>query len=180
MQPMTKKKKPANHQEESPTLEQLKAELAEAKEARLRLAADYANLEKRVLSERSTLRDSATTELLERLFPIMDNLYRASSHAPTVAVDADFGKLSEEDFKKIAKYFQGLRLIEKQLEETLATAGLTRVPTKGEPFNHNLHEAISYEASAEVPAEHIIDEVEAGWQIGGKVIRPAKVRVSQG
>lgn len=155
-------------------------QLVEANEVRLRLAADYANLEKRIQAERSSIRETAANDLLERLFPIMDNLYRASSYAPTIAIDTEFGQLTEEDFKKIANYFQGLRMIEKQLEDTLATAGLTRIPTKDEPFNHNLHEAISYEASVEVPAEHIIDEVEAGWQINGKVIKPAKVRVSQG
>lgn len=171
----SKKKKP-----ESSELTKLKEQLAQANEARLRMAADYANLEKRINEERINLRGSATTELLEKLFPIMDNLYRSSSYAPTISLEEDFGKLTEEDFRKIANYFKGLRMIEQQLEATLSTAGLQRIPTKGEPFNHNLHEAISYENSAEVPAEHIIDEVESGWQINGKVVRPAKVRVSQG
>lgn len=177
MPPMTPGKKKKT---ESTEVSKLKEQLAQANEARLRMAADYANLEKRIQEERIALRSSATTELLEKLFPIMDNLYRSSTYAPTISVDDDFGKLSEEDFKKIANYFKGLRLIEQQLEATLAAAGLERIPTKGQPFNHNLHEAISYENSTEVPAEHIIDEVESGWQINGKVIRPAKVRVSQG
>jgi molecular chaperone GrpE len=169
MPPMTPSKKKKT---ESTEVSKLKEQLAQANEARLRMAADYANLEKRIQEER--------IELLEKLFPIMDNLYRSSTYAPTISVDDDFGKLSEEDFKKIANYFKGLRLVEQQLEATLAAAGLERIPTKGQPFNHNLHEAISYENSTEVPAEHIIDEVESGWQVNGKVVKPAKVRVSQG
>jgi len=171
-----KKKKP---QSKNPEVKKLQAELEESNTARLRLAADYANLERRISEERLKLREAGTTDLLEKLFPIMDNLYRASTHAPSINLN-DVSKLSEDELKKISNYFNGLRLIEQQLEKTLSEAGLERIPTQGEPFNHNLHEAISYEQSSIVPAEHVIDEVESGWQINGKVIRPAKVRVSQG
>lgn len=174
---MTKKKTTKASSEQ---LEKLTAELAQANEARLRMAADYANLERRIEQDRARIFEASRTELLEKLFPIMDNLYRSSRYAPTISLDQGFGALGEEDFKKIANYFNGLRLIEQQLEATLSAAGLQRVTTIGAPFDHQLHEAISYEKSSTVPADHVIDEIESGWQINGKVIRPAKVRVSQG
>lgn len=165
-----KKKQPT----QNPEVKKLRAELESAQEARLRIAADYANLERRVQQERETLRESGATELLEKLFPIMDNLYRASTHAPAVEL-SDITKLNEEELKKITTYFSGLRMIEQQLENTLAEAGLERIKSKGEPFNHNLHEAISYEETNLVPEDYVIDEVESGWQINGKVIRPARL-----
>lgn len=88
--------------------------------------------------------------------------------------------LTEGDYQKIFNYFSGLRLIERQLEQVLGEAGLKRIPTADQPFDHNLHEAISHEPSVEVPADHIIAEIEAGWTIDDTVIKPAKVRVSKG
>ena len=65
------------------------------------------------------------------------------------------------------------------MEDALADVGLKRIQTSGATFDHNLHEAISYEQS-ELPAETIIGETESGWTIDGKVVKPAKVRVSKG
>lgn len=156
-----------------------KKHLAKLEESYQRVSAEYANFRRRSDEEKAVLAAHVKAELLEKLFPIMDNLERASQHAPTIPLD-DFTALTEDDFRRIANYFSGLRQIEKQLETTLQNAGLKRIATTGEVFNHHLHEAISYEPSSQVPADHIIGEVESGWQINGKVVRPAKVRVSQG
>ena len=117
--------------------------------------------------------------MLEKLFPIFDNFYRASTHAPEVSLE-DLPNLTEGDYQKIFNYFSGLRLIERQLEQVLGEAGLKRIPTAGVAFDHNLHEAISHEPSVDVPSDHIIAEIEAGWLIDDTVIKPAKVRVSKG
>lgn len=173
----TSRSKPNTHESK---ITELEHELATLKDSRARLAADYANLEKRIQTERTSIYQSAQASLLEKIFPVLDNFYRASSHAPTIALDSNLAELTEDDFKKINNYFLGLRMIEKQLEEVLSEAGLKRISTKGEPFNPAMHEAISHEPNGEVAADHIIDEIESGWQIDGKVIRPAKVRVSKG
>lgn len=177
---MTAKKKTTHHQ---PTKEQLEKELSQLKhaleiseESRTRLASDYANLERRIEQERDEIGQRAGAKWLSKLFPIMDNFYRAANHAPVISAD---GILEEDELARIHKYFEGLRQIEKQLEETLAQAGLTRIKTKGEHFDPNLHEAISYEDS-DLPAETIIDEVEGGWLLKDAVLKPAKVRVSKG
>lgn len=182
----SKKAKPSSssHHEskhsEDKELARLRHALEISEESRTRLAADYANLERRISEEREKVTQRASTQWLKKLFPILDNFYRASTHAPTISLDDDRTTLSEEAFQKIHSYFVGLRQIEKQLEEVLLEAGLKRISTKGNMFDPNLHEAISYEPSNDVPADHIIDEVEAGWQLKDDVIRPAKVRVSQG
>lgn len=166
-------------QKERHQLLALEKKLKEEHEAKLRLASEYANFHKRAEQEREALKKHANRDLLEKLFPIFDNFYRASTHAPEVSLE-DLPNLTEEDFKKIFNYFSGLRLIEKQLEQVLGEAGLKRIITTGAAFDHNLHDAVSHEPSAEVPADHIIAEIEAGWIIDSKVIRPAKVRVSRG
>ena len=157
----------------------LEAQLKAEHDAKLRLAAELANLQKRFETERELLKKHAGRDLLEKLFPILDNFYRASTHAPKVSLE-DLPNLTEEDYQKIFNYFSGLRLIERQLEQVLGEAGLKRISTAGAPFDHNLHEAISHEPSIEVPADHIIAEIEAGWMLDGKVLKPAKVRVSKG
>jgi molecular chaperone GrpE len=157
----------------------LEKKLKESEDARLRLAADYQNFERRVAEEKETLKKTASKHLLEKLYPIFDNLYRASQHAPEIALE-DLTKLTDEDLRKIFNYFEGLKMIEKQMETTLSEAGLTRVATRGMQFDHNLHEAISYEPNSEFPEDCIIDEIEAGWMVNGEVVKPAKVRVSKG
>lgn len=181
---MTAKKKPIHHQPTSHTtkdelekeLAQLKHALEISEESRTRLASDYANLERRIEQEKSEISQRAGAVWLSKLFPIMDNFYRAATHAPTISAD---GVLGEDELGRIHKYFEGLKQIEKQLEETLAQAGLRRIKTKGEHFDPNLHEAISYEDNS-LPAETIIDEVEGGWLLNDTVLKPAKVRVSKG
>jgi molecular chaperone GrpE len=175
---MTAKKKPVADKHEN-VITELKHKLEEAEKSRARLAADYANLERRLREESQEIEHRAATRWLQKLFPVLDNFYRASTHAPTISLDDDKTTLSEEAFQKIHAYFEGLRQIEKQLEIIVADAGLERIPTKEKHFDPNLHEAISYEPST-LPAETVIDEIQSGWLLNGKVIRPAKVRVSKG
>lgn len=178
---MTPKKKPDHDQSDKfkKEITELKHKLETLEKSRARLAADYTNLERRMHDDREQLERKAATKWLEKLFPILDNFYRASTHAPTISLDDDRTTLSEEAFQKIHNYFAGLRQIEKQLETIVADAGLVRIVTRGAHFDPNLHEAISYEAS-DLPAETIIDEIESGWRLNSQVIKPAKVRVSKG
>lgn len=157
----------------------LEVELESAIADKLRLAAELDNSRKRFENERENIAERSQTEVIAKLFPIFDNFYRASTHAPAVSAE-DFSKLGEDDFKKLLNYISGLQQIEKQLEAALSEMGLQRIPAKGQEFDPELHEAISHESDPKIPADHIIDEVEAGWLLNGKVLRPAKVRVSKG
>ena len=162
----------------NPKLTHLEKELAAEHEAKLRLAAELVNMQKRAETEKSNLMKHATASLLERLVPVLDNFYRASTHAPEVSLE-DLPTLTEEDYKKIFIYFSGIRMIERQMEEALSEVGLKRIQTTGVIFDHNLHEAVSYEQS-DLPADTVIGETESGWTVDGSVVKPAKVRVSKG
>lgn len=157
----------------------LEKELEDALSAKMRLTAELENQRKRSIQEKEQASEHARGEVIANLFPIFDNFYRASTHAPEVSLE-DLPKLSEDDFKRIYNYFSGLRQIEKQMEEVLKEMGLERIKTKDQEFDPELHEAISHEVDMEVPADYIIDETEVGWLLNKKVLRPAKVRVSKG
>jgi len=170
---------PKRAESKKPKGKQLEEFLKDEREARLRLAAEYDNFRKRMLEREKMIAHRLSAELLEKLLPVFDNFYRLASHAPTVPLE-DAKKLTGEDLKRLANYFAGLAMIEKQMEEVLSRIGISRVQTKGVKFDPNLHEAISFESNSEVPADYIISEVESGWMIEGKLIKPAKVRVSRG
>lgn len=157
------------------TIKEIEEQLCQALEARARAIADYQNLERRVREDQEKLRLKANEYLLVQLFPVFDNLYRATKQIPKLSLRSD-----QEELKKISSYLDGLALVEGQLERTLTEVGLKKIPTKDAVFDHSFHEAISYEASETVPADFIIDEVESGWMVGQTVLRPAKVRVSSG
>ena len=127
-----------------------------------RTLADFDNYRKRTEAQRAEMVGFLKAEFLTKITPVLDNFRRAFEH------------LDMAD-PKIA----GIKQIEKQLEDILAQEGLKKIDCSAE-FNPNLHEAISYEENAETPADHIIAECESGWEINGKVIKPAKVRVSKG
>lgn len=151
-----------------------------SEETHQRLAAEYANFQRRTEEEKTQIAEYVKAGVMEELFPVLDNFHRAATHAPEIPVDGNLAELTDEDFARIRNYFHGLKLIEKQLEDVLASLGLKRIPTTGQLFNPNLHEAISYEDSADVAPDHIIGEVETGYVLNDRVIRPAKVRVSKG
>ena len=157
----------------------LEKELEDALSAKMRLAAELENQRKRFAQDSEKLSTHARGEVIANLFPVFDNFYRASTHAPKVSLE-DLPKLTEDDFKRIFNYFSGLRQIEKQMEEVLKEMGLERIKSKGAEFDPELHEAISHEADINIAEDHIIDEIEVGWLLNSKVLRPAKVRVSKG
>lgn len=157
----------------------LEQELEEALTAKMRLTAELENQRKHFAKDKENISIHARGEVIANLFPVFDNFYRASTHAPEVSLE-DLPKLSEDDFKRIFNYFSGLRQIENQMEEVLKEMGLERIKSKGAEFDPELHEAISHEPDVKIPADHIIDETEVGWLLNKKVLRPAKVRVSKG
>ncbi|MEK7548420.1 MAG: nucleotide exchange factor GrpE [Patescibacteria group bacterium] len=151
-------------------IKELAARLAAETEAKLRLAAEVVNLQNRHLAQVTELGKRALAAVLTDLLPVFDHLLLAIKHQPS-AKSAD---------PALQKFLDGISQIDKQLEQKLVGLGLQRIKTAGEPFNHDHHEAISYESSDSVPAETVIDEVESGWLLDEQVLKPAKVRVSSG
>jgi len=131
-----------------------------------RTQADFENYKKRSEEQRGEILDMMKVDFIAKITPVLDNFRRAFEH------------VSEKDNTAVV---QGLRQIEKQLSELLASEGLQRISANaGTKFDPNLHEAISHEPNKKIPLDHIIAELESGWMFSGRVIKPAKVRVSKG
>lgn len=152
--------------EEVSAEEQAQQEIAELKDRNLRLMAEFENYKKRTLREKTELILNGGEKVITALLPILDDLERAEVN---MNKSQDYASLRE-----------GFDLIVKKLHETLERQGLKRIDTDGKTFDTDYHEAI-----AMVPVEdkamagHVIDCVEAGYQLGDKVIRHAKVAVGQ-
>lgn len=144
------------------TKTQLDKKIKELADGWRRTQADFENYKKRNEEMHGELIEYAKADFMTKITPVLDNFRRAFEHAP-----------------KNNEWFIGVRQIEKQLEDILTSEGLIKIRTSGEKFDPALHEAISCEENI-APIDTIINEVESGWQFNGKVIKPAKVRVSKG
>jgi len=142
----------------------LTAERDLLKDQLLRLRADFDNFRKRVLRETEALRATAARETIRNLLPVRDNLERALAHDPADG----------------AAFAEGVRMILRQFDDTLAAQGLESIETDGQEFDPNVHEALTYAPSDTVPAGRIATVYERGYRIGGVLLRPAKVVVSSG
>lgn len=151
-------------------IEQLRQELEKVKEEQAnmenqlkRAVADYHNLEKRVAEGRQELANWATSELVVKILPVMDNLEKAVEGA------------SEEDRK--SGWFKGVEMSVKQLREMLKNEGLEQIDIEADgPFDPVLHEAVD---TREGEDGTILEVVEKGYNLNGKVVRPAKVVVGR-
>lgn len=144
-------------------LNQIK-ELEAMKERLVRSAADYENAKKRLVREREEFVKFSQESILRSLLPVLDNLERAFSHAGTDTSPA---------FKNLAT---GIQMVLKQFAEILKSQGLVRIETVGKQFDAHVHESVGY--VKEKGRDHeILDEIEAGYFLGEKLLRAAKVRV---
>jgi molecular chaperone GrpE len=145
-------------------IHQLEGELETAKEDVMRATAEVQNVKRRTEQEKRQTRQMATRDLVEALLPVLDNFERTVAHLQNAP-----------DPQKI---LNGISAVEKQLRLVLESQNLRRIQAVGQPFDPELHEAIGMEASDEYPSETVIAEVEPGYMMGDKVIRPARVKVA--
>lgn len=153
---------------EAPSLEDQLAEAKATAAANLegwqRTLAEFANARKRMDKQRAEAYTSATADAASKLLPIIDDFDRAIANVPsTIATDG---------------WFEGLRLIQKKLTGILENANIERIATVGQPFDPNVHEAILQEPSDEHESGIIIRELQSGYKVGDRVIRPALVCVA--
>jgi molecular chaperone GrpE len=121
-----------------------------------RLQAEYANYRRRVERDRQAVGEAALASVIIGLLPVLDDLDRARSHGEVVG---------------------GFALVADGLENTLTKLGLTRFGETGDPFDPTVHEALTHGYSAEV-SEPVCGEVfQPGYQVGERVLRPARVAV---
>lgn len=144
---------------------ELVAELSEAREQVLRTAADAENFKKRVQREKEEQTRYANESLMRELLTVIDNLERALEHSGT---GSSQGGLVE-----------GLNMTLKGFLETLNRFGCTQVEAEGKPFDPNYHEAVSQEASADHEPNTVLRELQKGYLLKERLLRPAMVIVSK-
>lgn len=145
----------------------ISAEVTSGQEKFIRLQADFDNCRKRFEKERLTVRTDAQGEVIESLLPMVDNFERAKQQI----------RPETEKEKTIDTSYQG---IYKQFVEIMRSLQVASVPTFGKPFDPSVHEAIAREESQEFPEGIVIQEIRRGFLLGGRLLRPALVKVSAG
>jgi molecular chaperone GrpE len=145
-------------------LETLRAERANYLDRLARLQAEFDNFRKRSVKEQQDFRDYALAEALRSLLPILDSLDRAL----------------KTDAASLQEYRSGIELIDKQFHDALSRLGVEPIPAAGEAFDPKLHQAVQMVESNEVEDNHVIDELQRGYRIKERLLRPAMVRVANG
>ena len=152
-------------------VEQLQLELDETKDKLLRLAAEFENFKKRMERERETLVKYAGENILRELLTTVDNLDRAIEQGSTDSNDVQ---------QKLDALLEGVDLTKKVLLATLEKFEVVPIESVGKQFDPHDHEAMTMEASDSVPQNHVLQEFVKGYRFKDRLLRPAKVVVSQG
>jgi len=136
----------------------------ESQQRYLRAQADFDNFRRRTIKEKEELGQYASMKLIDQLLPVVDNFDRAVAAA---SVNGDFESLAK-----------GVDMIFRQMMQTLEQEGLKAMNVVGEPFNPEYHQAIMQVESDEYEEGIIVEEVQKGYILKEKVLRPAMVKVS--
>ncbi|WP_074514283.1 nucleotide exchange factor GrpE [Selenomonas sp. WCT3] len=147
--------------DEAQQLEKLMADLKEKEERVLRLQADFENFRRRTAKEKEELSAVVTQGILKDMLPLLDNFERA------MAAEAKDG----EAFQK------GVEMIFTQFGEVLKKNGLEKIETEGQKFDPNFHQAVMRVQNEELEDDDIAQELQKGYMVKGRVIRPSMVQV---
>ena len=143
-------------------LQKLKAERDSLLERLARAQAEFENARRRASKEQQDFRDYAAADAIKALLPVIDSFERA------LQVKSD-----PRDFRG------GVELIYKQLQDALAKLGVHAIPAKGEPFDPRVHEAIEMVETSDAPDHEVLEELQRGYKIKDRLLRPAMVKVAK-
>jgi molecular chaperone GrpE len=150
-------------------LQKTKEELQKAKdecdaeiERLARMQAEFDNARRRAQREQQDYREYALADAVKTLLPILDSFDRA------LASNAD-----GPDFRS------GVELVDRQLHDALGKLGVAEVEAVGQPFDPNVHQAIEMVDTAEAEDNHVFEELQRGYMLKGRLLRPAMVRVAR-
>ena len=153
----------------SEILEQLalaQAQAAEYLDNWRRATADLSNARKRMQREMDDYRAAASTHLLEKLLPVVDDVDRAFTVVPVDQAETD--------------WVNGFRMIQRKLHSLLEGEGVTTIAAEGLAFDPAVHYAVTHEEADGFDDGQIIAELARGYKLKDKVLRPAMVRVAKG
>ena len=145
-----------------PELEKLRAERDTLLDRLARQQAEFENARKRAAREQQEFRDFAAADAMKALLPALDSFERALKVG---------GEKSE--------FRNGMELIYRQMQDALQKIGVRPIPAKGEPFDPRLHEAVEMVDTTEVRDNHVLDELQTGYKLKDRLLRPAMVRVER-
>ncbi|HET6990773.1 MAG TPA: nucleotide exchange factor GrpE [Bacteroidia bacterium] len=150
--------------ENAKRIAELEEQVSALNDKHLRLYSEFDNFRKRTSKERVEILNMAGAEIIKSLLPVVDDLDRAIKN--------------NEQSKDVAAINEGVNLIAQKFRSILAQKGLEVVSSVGQPFDVDLHEAITnVPAPSEDMKGKVVDEIEKGYMLNGKVIRFAKVVV---
>jgi len=130
----------------------------------LRIKADFENYKKRVEKEREELANYIKREIFKSILPIIDDIEKCMKH-------------NSDEYQS---FREGIELIYKKIENMLKVNGLKKIPSKGEKFDHNFHEAIMVKPVYQEELDDVIlDVVQTGYTINNILLRPARVIVGR-
>jgi molecular chaperone GrpE len=145
-------------------LESAKTQVAEYYARLQRLQAEFDNYRKRTIKEKEDISKYASERLVGAILPVLDNFERAIDSAQTS--------------HDVAAYAQGVEMIFRQLHDVLAKEGLAAIEAVGQAFDPNIHEAILSVESEEYSENTVVEEVQKGYYLKDRVLRPSMVKVS--
>ena len=148
----------------------IEAERFEMIEGSRRRQRDFDNYKSRVERERHETFTNQVCNLATQMLPVLDNLNRALDFAASV---------SDKKEKEFQQFFQGISLVNQQLNEVLSGMGVAPIPSVGEHFDPHCHEAVAIEETENFPPQTVSAELLRGYRIGNRVIRPSMVKVSK-
>lgn len=146
-------------------LEMVKDKMEEYLNGWKRAKADYSNLKKEFEKKEKDIVQFANATLILEIMPIYDNFKLAWKHIP-------------EEHKKGDDWLKGIEAIKKQFTDLLKKLGLEEIPTEGEKFDPELHEAVAKEKVEGKESGIILEEIKSGYKLYDRVLEPAKVKVS--
>jgi molecular chaperone GrpE len=156
---------------QEPDIETLRQELEETRNQMLRIRADADNFKKRMERDKGKLLKYAGENILRELLTTVDNLNRTLEQG-----DAEGGEAEQ----KLEALLAGVELTQKGLHTMLERFDVTPLESVGQPFNPDEMDALTMEASEEVPANHVLTEFAKGFNFKDRVLRHAQVVVSSG
>lgn len=162
-----KKKKPPRKESAKERLQTAESRAEENYERLLRVIADFENYKKRMEREMNDYRKFANESLIKEILPIMDNLERA--------LQIQY----EKDGDAFDGMHKGVEMTLKGLRDSLRKFGLVPVESVEKPFDPNLHHAVSQEESEKYPENTVTQELQKGYLLGDRLLRPPMVVVSK-
>ncbi len=146
-------------------LAEAQAKATENLEGWQRAQAEFSNYKKRISRDQEQLAAEARGRVIKRYLEVVDDLERALKNKPTEGAGAEWA--------------QGIELVCRKLQIYLESEGLTRMDPLGQPFDANLHEAVTEEKSDEHESGTVIEVLRPGYMLGERVLRPASVKVAK-